>query len=118
LGFGLEQYDAVGRFRTFEGTKPVDASGSYEAPTGEVRRYQGARELASILAASEETHSALVEQLFHHLVKQPILAYGPGLHPALVRKFADNRYQVRKLMVDIVAETALGDRGTPLAHTP
>ncbi len=118
LGFGLEQFDAVGRFRRREGDKPVDASGVYEAPSGEMARYDGAQELASILAASPETHSALVEQLFHHLVKQPILAYGPDRQASLVRKFAENDFQIRKLMVDIVAETALGHRAGPIAKAP
>ena len=118
LGFGLEQYDAVGRFRRDEGTKPVDASGVYESPTGELKAYRGAGELASVLAASEETHSALVEQLFHHLVKQPILAYGSDRPSVLARKFAENCYNIPKLMVDIVAETALGNQTSRTAKVP
>ncbi len=113
LGFGLEQYDAVGRFRRSEGDREVDASGSYEAPSGDLQAYRGARELATILAGSEETHRALVEQLFHHVVKQPIMAYGPDRPALLTRKFAEDGYQLRKLLVDIVVGTALHDLPGP-----
>ena len=44
----------------------------------EVVKFAGARELAKYLAGSSEVHDAFVEQLFHHLVKQPVRAYGPS----------------------------------------
>src|SRR5262249_49660789 len=77
LGFPLENFDAVGRFRAEEHGKAIDATGLYQTRTGDTVKFNGARELAQFLAASEETHDAFVEQLFHHLVKQPIRAYGP-----------------------------------------
>jgi hypothetical protein len=46
LGFGLENYDAVGRYRTHEGAHEVDASGVLP---GDVA-FEGAFELAEILA--------------------------------------------------------------------
>ena len=106
LGFGLENFDAIGRFRFDEKGKPIDADGSYEPPSGEVTKYKGARQLATLLAASEETHNAFVEQLFHHMVQQPIRAFGPGQLPELRRSFADHDYNVRSLLVEIVAASA------------
>lgn len=47
LGFGLENYDAIGRYRTHEGTHEVDASGVLP---GDIA-FEGAFELAGILAA-------------------------------------------------------------------
>ncbi|WP_435011688.1 DUF1592 domain-containing protein [Tundrisphaera lichenicola] len=107
LGFGLEQYDAVGRFRLEEKGKPVDSSGAYESPSGELTSFAGARELAQVLAESDEAHSAFVEQFFHHLVQQPIRAFGPQFLVDLNRSFADNGYNIRKLMADAVASSAL-----------
>ncbi len=49
LGFGMEQFDAVGRFRKLDGGSPVDASG--ELPGG--RTYNGAAELSDVLGSSE-----------------------------------------------------------------
>jgi hypothetical protein len=47
LGFGLENYDAIGAFRTMDGTAAVDASGVM--PDG-VTKFNGAVELAAALS--------------------------------------------------------------------
>lgn len=107
LGFPLENFDAVGRFRGEEDGKTIDASGTYQARTGETVAFNGPRELATFLAGSEETHDAFVEQLFHHLVKQPIRAFGPGTPANLRQSFAGNGYHIRKLAVEIVSSSAL-----------
>jgi hypothetical protein len=46
-----------------------------------------------------------VEKLFQHLVKQPILAYGPRTLPELQSSFEKNRYSIRSLMVQIMLAT-------------
>jgi hypothetical protein len=114
LGFGLERFDAVGRYRLEEKGKPVDSTGTYEAPSGEVASFSGARELAMVLAGSDEAHAAFVEQLFHHLVQQPIRAFGPGFSVDLRRSFAENGYSIRKLMVEAVAASATDAPGLVL----
>ena len=76
LGFTLENFDAVGRFRSREKDKPVDSAGSYQTREGKTVKVHGARELATFLANSPEAQAAFAEQLFHHLVQQPVRAYG------------------------------------------
>ena len=76
LGFTLENYDAVGRYRGEEKSKPIDASGFYKTVAGERIELAGPRPLAEFLSQSEEMHRSLVEHLFHHFVKQPVNAYG------------------------------------------
>lgn len=46
IGFGLEHFDAIGRYRTHDGASEVDASGIMPDDT----TFDGARELAGILA--------------------------------------------------------------------
>jgi hypothetical protein len=106
LGFGLERFDAVGRYRNEENGRPIDATGTYETPSGELLPYSGARELAALLADSEETHTAFVEQMFHHLVKQPVRAFGPRTLADLRRSFVSRDFHIRKLMVQIIATSA------------
>ncbi len=107
LGFGLENFDAVGRFRSDEKGRPIDATGVYETPSGGSVPFSGARQLATLLADSDETHKAFVEELFHNVVKQPIRAFGPRELPNLQRSFAENGFNIRKLIVEIMASTAL-----------
>ncbi|HEX8199946.1 MAG TPA: DUF1585 domain-containing protein, partial [Isosphaeraceae bacterium] len=77
---------------------------------GETVSFAGARNLAAFLARSDETHAAFVEQLFHCLVKQPVRAFGPRTLPDLQRSFAAHDFNIRQLVVEIAAATALPPR--------
>jgi cytochrome c553 len=116
LGFTLEHFDAVGRFRDIDHGKPVDDAGSYRTRSGEVVTLHGARELATFLAGSQEAHAAFVEQLFHHLVQQPVRAYGPTTLDDLCSSFAANAFNIRTLAVEVMAVSALMPR--PLEAHP
>ena len=106
LGFTLEHFDAVGRFRKEENGKPVNASGTYRRRNGELVKFDGVNDLAKFLADSPETHSAFVEQLFHFLVKQPIRAFGPNTRDNLRASFVKDNFSIHRLMVEIVAIAA------------
>ena len=112
LGFALENFDAIGRFRKEEAGKPIDASGAYQSRDGGTITYEGARDLATFLAGTDEVHEAFVEKLFHQIVQQPIRAYGPDRLAELRRSFARHDFRIRDLMVEIVASTALGPEPT------
>jgi len=107
LGFTLENFDAVGRFRATERDKPIDATGMYRTLAGEEIKFHGARELAEFLARSDEVHRSFVEQLFHQVVKQPVSAYGDNQPDALTAAFAASNFNVQKLLVEIVKATVL-----------
>jgi hypothetical protein len=106
LGFTLEHYDAVGRFRVEEKGRPIDATGSYVGTSGAAASFSGERALAEYLANSDDAHAAFVEQLFHHLVKQPIRAYGPKAELDLQASFRDHAFNIRKLVIEIAATAA------------
>jgi cytochrome c553 len=108
LGFTLEKFDAIGRLQKEEGGKPIDASGSYLTTAGKTVKFNGVRDLANFMVNSEEAHTAFVEKLFHHLVKQPVRAFGPNVSPDLRTYFEKNEFNIRKLMVQIMAASALG----------
>jgi mono/diheme cytochrome c family protein len=110
LGFTLEHFDAVGRFRDQDNNRPIDSTGSYLTRTGETKQFAGARDLAEFLAGSEEVQTALVEQLFRHLAKQSVRAYGPKALADLQESFAKNGYSIRKLTVEAATTAALQGR--------
>jgi mono/diheme cytochrome c family protein len=107
LGFTMERFDAIGRLRVSEQGKPIDATGSYRSRTGKLVTFMGARDLGRFVADSPEAHAAFVEKLFQYLVKQPVRAYGPQTLPDLQRYFETHDYNIRKLMVEIMAQSAL-----------
>ncbi len=107
LGFALENFDAVGRFRDKEKEKGIDSAGQYLQRNGEFVRFNGAKELAAFMAQSEETHRAFARQLFHHMVQQPILAYGPSSIAELSGFFSDHHYNMKHLMVEIACRSSV-----------
>ncbi len=106
LGFPLEAYDAAGRFRQQENGNDIDASGWLQLASGNKVEFYGPRELAVYLAGSEETHQAFVQQVFHEFVKQPILAFGLKQPQELTRRFTENKYHIRRLILDVAVIAA------------
>jgi hypothetical protein len=106
LGFSLESFDAVGRFRREEvagGTpRPIDASGSYVPREGDPVAFDGSRELAAFLVASPDCQEAFVQDLFHALGKQPVRAWGEEVLPNLQQEFAKNNSDIGHLLVDMM----------------
>jgi hypothetical protein len=115
LGFTLEHFDAVGRYREQDNGKPVDSTGVYHSRSGKAVTVNNARELGAFLVDSDEAQSAFVEQMFHNLVQQPIRAYGPTALDDLRRSFAKNDYNIRKLAVATMAASAITPHDAKLA---
>jgi hypothetical protein len=107
LGFSLEQFDAVGRFRTRENDRMVDAVSDYVTDDGQTVRLSGAHDVAEFAISSEQALNGFIEQLFHQVVKQPMLAYGPDTVTRLRRSFVESNFNMQKLLIEIVAVSAL-----------
>jgi hypothetical protein len=89
IGLGLENFDAVGSYRTEENGSPIDASGTFLDGTS----FSGAIELAGILAQDER---------FAPCVTRKLLTYAVG-RPFALDDRAANAY-VRQLSLQISAE--------------
>lgn len=119
LGFSLENFDAVGRFRTTDNDKPVDPTGELHTDDGKTIRLTGPRDVAEYAATSPEAHAAFIRQLFHHLVKQPEAAYGADTLRTLRGKFTASEFNIQKLIVEIATTSALhGSNDAATARSP
>ena len=110
LGFSLEQYDTVGRFRTSEHDRPIDPVSEYTTDDGQAIRLTGARDVAEFAINSAQAQNAFIQQLFHHAVKQSLLAYGADTLQHLRQTFVAGNFNMQKLLTEIVTVSAL--RGT------
>ncbi len=63
LGFGLENFDAIGAYRTMDNGATVDASGLYDG-----KSFVGAEELASLVAGDARFARCVTEQLLTYAV--------------------------------------------------
>ena len=99
LGFGLENFDAIGAWRTKDGQFPINASGIL--PDG--RSFEGPQGLESILKAQPD---AFAECLARKLL---IYALGRGLEPdddaavkQIVKNVGTDHYRFSSLVLGIV----------------
>lgn len=117
LGFSLENYDAVGRWRDTENGIPIDSISDYETEDGEVVRLTGPRDIAELAVSSKAAHRAFVQQLFQHLTKQAPAAYGPDVLADLVDAFEEDQFHIQNLMVRIaVMASRHGVDSAPIAN--
>jgi hypothetical protein len=114
LGFALESFDAIGRFRQNEDGRPIDTTGEYQSRSGESVTFPDVRGLADFLAGSDEVHATFVEQLFQVMVKQPVRAYGSQVLDELRQSFQKTQFSVTNLLVRIAVLTAMDVREPPL----
>ncbi|MCB1233288.1 MAG: DUF1588 domain-containing protein, partial [Verrucomicrobiae bacterium] len=106
LGFSLENYDGIGRWRTKDRDKPVDTESKFRTDTGDTIQLSGARDVAEFAANHPSAHRAFIQQLFHHEVKQPVIAYGAGTMETLEKDFEKSQFNIRKLLEEIAITAA------------
>jgi hypothetical protein len=70
VGFGFENYDAVGHYRTEDGGKPVDASGNISGTRDMDGPFNGIKELAAKLAGSSEVEECVARQWFRFTISR------------------------------------------------
>lgn len=101
LGFSLENFDAVGRWRTKDNNKPVNPVTEFTTHEGKLVRLTGARDIVNYVAGNPGGHRAFIRHLFHHLVKQDPTAFGSATLDTLQKSFAASNCHIQKLMLDI-----------------
>jgi len=66
LGYAFENYDAIGKYRTTDQGKPVNAADSYTLD-GQLRSFNDGVELSRLLADAKETHACYVQNMMSYL---------------------------------------------------
>lgn len=110
IGFALENYDAIGRFRTRDGDDAVDASGAL--PDG--ARFRGARGLErAILQRPELFVTTLTEKLMTYALGRGLRVEDAPAVRQIVREAARNDYRFSSLILGIVASVPFTMREAP-----
>ena len=110
LGFSLERFDAVGRWRDTDNGKPINTISDFYDDNGEKVPIAGPKDVAEFAIGSESARQAFVHRLFNHMVKQPIAANSSAGLQFLEKRFSENGYSIRNLVVESVMIDAM--RGT------
>lgn len=112
IGLGLENFDGIGRYRTTEDGRPIDASASLDSLGG----FAGARELGGLLRREERVTACFARNLLRaatgHVDTEGESTPVQKIHDG----FASSRYRVKQLLVEIAGSDPFryaAKEGTP-----
>ena len=116
IGLGLENFDALGRFRETESDVPIDPSGVLDGV-----EFADASDLAEAVAHHPALPGCLVQSLYRYATGRVNEAGESELLNALTNRFRHSDYRVKSLLIDIVlspgfrrpAPPAIDEGGTP-----
>ena len=99
LGFALENYDAVGKWRTQDGKFPIDASGKF--PNG--KEFNGPEQMKSLLAENMPAFARCVaEKMLTYALGRGVEEFDRRTMDDLVRQVTQHDYKVQSLILGIV----------------
>jgi Protein of unknown function (DUF1592)/Protein of unknown function (DUF1588)/Protein of unknown function (DUF1587)/Protein of unknown function (DUF1585)/Protein of unknown function (DUF1595) len=99
LGFGLENYDAVGAWRTMDGKFPIEPSGTL--PGGE--SFSGSKGLKEILRAKSDAFvNNVTEKLLTYSLGRGLERYDRSTVEAISRQVKASDYRFSALVMEVV----------------
>jgi len=105
VGFALENYDAVGQYRTMENGEPIDASGKLPDPDSSTTLpvVNGAVQLAQQLADSTDTQNCFAQHWLEYGFGQTLRGTPEDLclQEQINAAFKKSGYNVKQLLLDM-----------------
>ena len=99
LGFGLENYDAIGRWRTMDGKFPIDASGTF--PNG--KGFTTPAQMSVLLKGDlPEFSRCLTEKMMTYALGRGLERYDRRTLSDINTKLAADNYRFQTLITEIV----------------
>ena len=99
LGFGLDNFDAIGRYRTEDGKFPIDSSGVL--PSG--KSFKNAEELIHILQDDKDAFTrCLAEKMLTFAIGRGLERYDRPVVNGIAHRVADQQYKFSTLVMEIV----------------
>jgi hypothetical protein len=99
LGFGLENYDAIGKWRTMDGKFPIDVGGTM--PNG--KSFQTAAEMRTILLGGmPQVSRCLIEKLMTYALGRGMQTYDNRSIDQINKDLAADGYRFQSLIFEVV----------------
>jgi len=109
IGFAMENFDAIGRWRDRDGDSAIDASGVF--PNGQ--KFDGMAGLKeALLSSPEEFVSTVCERLLMYAVGRNVQYFDAPAVRAIVRESARNNYKFDSLVLGVVKSVPFQMRET------
>jgi hypothetical protein len=114
IGFAMENFDAIGRWRATDAGTPIDASGVF--PDGE--KFDGMAGLKkALLSHPEEFVSTLTEKLLMYALGRNVQFYDEPVVRGIMRQSARENYTFESLVLGVVKSTPFQMRETQPVKT-
>ena len=111
LGFALENYDGVGKWRVQDGSAVIDASG--KLPSGTEFTGPAGLKQALLNGHRDEYLQTVTEKLLMYALGRGLEYYDKPAVRSIVREAARDDYRLSSLITAIVTSTPFQMRGTP-----
>lgn len=121
IGFAMENFDGIGRWRDRDGEQPIDASGTF-LDGGEFEGMSGLKK--ALLGHPEQFVSTLAEKLLMYAIGRNVQYFDQPAVRAIVGKAERNDYSFASLVLAVVESTPFQMRqvepaaGAHLARNP
>ena len=108
IGFALENYDAVGAYRTKDGAFDIDASGEF----ADGSKFSGPGDLKSIILAKREDFvRCLAEKMLTYALGRGVEYYDRPTIEKIVRSMPGQEYKIQGMILEIVLSEPFLKRG-------
>jgi hypothetical protein len=98
LGFGLENFDAVGKYRSLENGKPVDATGELDGA-----KFDGLAQMGAVLRQAAITGPCFVSKLYMNAQSRVAGNRDAAILEKLVADFAASGNKADQLLTNLVS---------------
>jgi hypothetical protein len=112
VGFGLERYDTVGRFRDTDNGSPIDDSGELLDVTGGEGAFVGAAELSQRLTETEEYYDCVATQWFRFAVGRLEGEHDACSIDRIQKSFRESGHSLPELVVAVALSDAFSHKDT------
>jgi hypothetical protein len=115
VGFGFENFDGIGRYRSTDNGFPVDSSGELTGTQDANGKFNGVVELGQKLSQSAEVRACFVKNWFQFSMARLGATSDSCTVQTAFSKFLNGQETIRDLIVDIVRQNEFVVRVAPTA---
>jgi hypothetical protein len=107
LGFGLENYDTIGQWRTQDGKFPIDSTGTLPGD----KSFSTPAEMKEILKADRDAFArCLTEKMLTYALGRGVERYDRPAVNLISRRLAASDYRFSRLVLEIVKSLPFEER--------
>jgi hypothetical protein len=110
IGFALESYDAVGRFRTTDKDKPIDPSGTLPLPGRPPLVFTSFVDLVDQLARLREPYACFASHYLGYATGRPPSRIPACEREPIVRAFLESGYRLDALVLAVIESPGFATR--------